>query len=92
MSETKQYQEKDGAGAAFKNTYKKVDTHPDYTGKFTYKGEELELAMWTRQSKAGLEYFRFQIGPKFQPKNKMSFAPKEEKPVIEFNDDQEIPF
>ena len=88
------YEQKDGSGAAFYQSSKRNQRSPDWTGKFTWKGEELELAMWERRSKKdNAPYMSFVIKQKFvpyQPTNNPPPRPVQAAPVDDFNDD--IPF
>jgi uncharacterized protein (DUF736 family) len=48
---------KNNAGAIFKNTYKKTESHPDYKGKCMVNGKEMEIALWVKTSSNGNSYF-----------------------------------
>jgi len=60
------YQQKDGSGALFKNSYKKADNHPDYKGSITINGVELDLAGWVKEGKNG-KFFSLRASPKRTP-------------------------
>ena len=48
------YQMKEGQGSLFKNNKKHAGTpQPDYRGKAMWRGQELEIAGWIKQSKDG---------------------------------------
>ena len=51
------YQNKDMSGSVFKNTYKKLDKHPDYTGNAKIDGVDYKIAMWIKVKKDGTKYF-----------------------------------
>ena len=48
---------KNNSGAIFKNDKKTAETHPDYKGKVNVNGKDMEVALWLRESKAGMKYF-----------------------------------
>ena len=48
---------KNNTGAIFKNDKKTAETHPDYKGKVTVNGKEMEVALWLKTSQAGMKYF-----------------------------------
>ena len=48
---------KKNTGAIFKNDKKTAETHPDYKGKVTVNGKEMEVALWLKTSQAGKKYF-----------------------------------
>ena len=48
---------KNNSGAIFKNDKKTAETHPDYKGKVTVNGKEMEVALWLKTSQAGMKYF-----------------------------------
>ena len=48
---------KNNAGAIFKNTYKKTESHPDYKGKVNVNGKEMEIALWVKDTKTGEKFF-----------------------------------
>ena len=48
---------KNNTGAIFKNEKKTAETHPDYKGKVTVNGKEMEVALWLKTSQAGMKYF-----------------------------------
>ena len=50
-------EKKNNAGAIFKNTYKKAESHPDYKGKCVVNGKEMEIALWVKDTKTGEKYF-----------------------------------
>ena len=48
---------KNNSGAIFKNDKKTAETHPDYKGKVNVNGADMEVALWVKESKAGMKYF-----------------------------------
>jgi uncharacterized protein (DUF736 family) len=44
-------------GVLFKNTKKKTDKHPDYTGSCEIEGVKYWLSAWVRETKDGEKYF-----------------------------------
>jgi hypothetical protein len=48
------YEQKPGGGSLFKNTKKKEDKHPEYTGEIvTPEGKKYRLAAWIKEGKNG---------------------------------------
>jgi hypothetical protein len=92
---TQQYEEKNGEGAAFHASNKKNERAPDWTGKFKWNGQELELALWERRAKSNnAPYLRFVVKEKFVPYQQQQQTPPRQTAAPEakpdFNDD--IPF
>ena len=48
---------KNNSGAIFKNDKKTAENHPDYKGKVNVNGKDMEVALWLKESKAGMKYF-----------------------------------
>ena len=48
---------KNNTGAIFKNDKKTAETQPDYKGKVNVNGADMEVALWVKESKAGMKYF-----------------------------------
>ena len=69
-------------GVLFKNTDKKTDKHPDYTGTATIENEDKYMSAWINESKSGKSYL------------KISFAKKEDTAPSQNTqtDSQDIPF
>ncbi len=44
-------------GAIFKNEKKSAQSHPDYRGVVNANGNEMEIALWLKESKSGVKYF-----------------------------------
>jgi len=51
------YQNKDMNGSVFKNTYKKLEKQPDYTGNAKIDNVNYKIAMWIKVKKDGNKYF-----------------------------------
>lgn len=47
------YTPQENSGVLFKNTNKKEDKQPDYTGNILIEGKEMRLAGWIKQGKKG---------------------------------------
>ena len=45
-------------GVLFKNTDKKTDKHPDYTGTATIENEDKYMSAWINESKSGKSYLK----------------------------------
>lgn len=52
-------------GVLFKNTKKKQDNHPDYTGSINVLGKGYKLAAWINESKKGTKYMALSIANDF---------------------------
>jgi len=92
-----QYEEKDGAGAAFYATNKRNERQPDWTGSFKWNGQDFELAMWERKAKKDNKpYLRFQVKEKFVPFNQNPQSPprqpQPQQPQAAPDFDDSIPF
>ena len=48
---------KNNTGAIFKNDKKTSESQPDYKGKVNVNGADMEVALWVKESKAGMKYF-----------------------------------
>lgn len=51
-------------GAAFVNSKKKTEKHPDHTGSINVDGVEYWLSMWNSKSKQGKNYFSVSVTKK----------------------------
>jgi len=77
------YDNPEGSGAAFFQANKKNDKAPDWKGKFTWQGQELELAMWERKAKSDNQaYLSFKIGVPFAPQKQYYKVPPSGNPPI----------
>ena len=52
---------KANTGAIFKNDKKTAENHPDYKGKINVEGKDFDVALWLKESKAGMKYFSVSI-------------------------------
>lgn len=48
---------KNNTGAIFKNDKRTSENQPHYKGKVMVNNEEMEVALWLKESKAGTKYF-----------------------------------
>jgi len=80
-------EKKNNAGAIFKNTYKKSESHPDYKGKCIVNGKEMEIALWVKDTKTGEKYFSASFSEPY-------VAPAESKPYVNspIQVDDDLPF
>jgi uncharacterized protein (DUF736 family) len=83
---TKQYEQKDGTGALFKNEGKSKPEHPDYTGNLKVEGIEFRLSAWVKTASSGRKYMSISAMPKESPGRPVS-----NKSGNDFHDD-DIPF
>ena len=58
------YQHKEGYGSLFRNKKKESEKQPDMRGDCMYKGEELEIAVWTKTDKNGGRFLSLKIQSK----------------------------
>ena len=81
------YQNKDMNGSVFKNTYKKLEKQPDYTGNAKIDGVDYKIAMWIKVKKDGNKYFScsFQKADQEIKQKSSSYLPQDDI-------DDEIPF
>ena len=57
----KDFQQKDGSGALFKNTKKTAEGQPDYIGSITVNGKQHQLGAWLKTSQKGVKYMSLSI-------------------------------
>ena len=93
------YDNPEGSGAVFFQANKKNDKAPDWKGKFTWQGQELELAMWERKAKSDNQaYLAFKVGVPFAPqKQYYKVPPRNDSPIgkaetVEPGPNDDIPF
>ena len=61
---------KNNSGAIFKNKNKTKDTQPDYKGKVTANGKEMEISLWIKESsKDGSKFFSVSLQEPFKKTN-----------------------
>jgi hypothetical protein len=75
---------KTNAGAIFKNDKKTNEKQPDYKGKVSVNGKEMEVALWVKQGKFG-SYFSAAFSEPY-------VAPTEERRPIGDSIDSDFPF
>lgn len=85
-------------GVAFKNDYKKSESHPDFKGKGNFNGQEFEFAFWEKYNDKG-QYFSFSFQePYVKPEGATTTAnaPTVDVPLEDISDApidlSEIPF
>jgi len=84
------YELRDGGGTIFKNEFKKDgDNAPNMRGKVKWRGEEIEIALWTKDGAKG-KFFSAKLQ---EPRDKVPSAPPP-TPKRPINDDMDdaIPF
>lgn len=79
------YEQKDNSGALFKNTRKRDDNDPVYTGNGMIDGKDYWFSAWMKVAKDGQKFMS------------LSFKPKEAKPESEAappvsDVDEDMPF
>jgi hypothetical protein len=86
------YVQRDNNGSLFKNTYKKTDAQPEYTGNGKFNGVEGKLSGWLKDSQKG-KYISFSFTP-IDNIGENAFASKASVKVKEIEDeiDDEIFF
>ena len=82
---------KNNAGAIFKNTYKKTESHPDYKGKCMVNGKEMEISLWFKESQKGTKYFSASFQETFKKENETKTYSNETKYSPKIEDDG-LPF
>ena len=70
------YQMKEGDVSIFKNE-QATEKQPQYKGSCFVKGEEMEIALWVRESKTGKKYFSGQIKEKYKKEEGLKVIDKE---------------
>ena len=77
---------KNNSGAIFKNDKKTAETHPDYKGKVNVNGKDMEIALWLKESKAGMKYFSASFSEPY-------IKPVLSAPAVQFAlEDDDLPF
>jgi len=94
------YEERDNSGTIFKNSYKKTDAQPDYTGKGMIGGVEGRFSMWIKEGQKG-KFMSLAWTPneEMAPRATTSVSSSSNKPVskpkpveTDFDIDDDIPF
>ena len=80
-------EQKNNAGALFKNEKRESENHPHYKGSAVIDGVEMWMSAWVKDSKTGAKYMSLSFSPK-------QAAPATTKPVsANLNpDDDDLPF
>lgn len=58
---------KDNTFIAFKNDRKTAENQPDLKGYAKIGGQQMDVAIWIRESKTGKEYWSGKVTPKREP-------------------------
>jgi hypothetical protein len=67
MNTKKQFEQKDGEGALFKNAKKSKPEHADYNGSIKVEGVEYWLNAWIKTAANGRKYMSLSVMPKSPP-------------------------
>jgi hypothetical protein len=80
-------QQRDNSGVLFKNDKKGVENRPDYTGKATINGQELQISAWIKAGQNG----SFMSLSFSEPRQRAESAPgaNRERPRV---DPKDMPF
>jgi len=71
------YQNPEGKGSAFLNTYKEEGSKaPDFKGTVRWQGEELKIAVWKNKTKKGDPYCGIQLEKQNEQDLQKSNEPK----------------
>ncbi len=63
-------------GVLFKNTDKRNENSPDYTGEINVKGTKQSLSAWVQTSKTGMKYLSLKVrDPPGRHKNRTQSSP-----------------
>ena len=81
---------KANTGAIFKNDKKTAENHPEYKGKINVEGKDFDVALWLKESKAGMKYFSVSISEPYV-QNNVAPAQRERRPIGDSVDD-DLPF
>jgi uncharacterized protein (DUF736 family) len=79
--------QKNNAGALFKNDKKATETQPDYTGRATIEGQQYNVAAWVKTSQSGTKYMSLSFTI---PQPKAETPPPAPEPISSPGDD--MPF
>ena len=77
---------KEGDVSVFKNETAN-EKQPQYKGTCFVHGEEMEIALWVRESQSGKKYFSGQIKEKYKKEEGLKVIDRDEA-----NDDLSLPF
>jgi uncharacterized protein (DUF736 family) len=70
-------------GAIFKNE-QKTGAQPDYRGTINVDGVDKQIALWVKESKAGMKFFSVKISEPYNP--------QEQPQPLAINTDDDLPF
>lgn len=59
-------EQKNNSGAIFKNDKRTTENHPHYKGKLMVNNEEMDIALWLKESKTGVKYFSAVLAPPYK--------------------------
>ena len=82
------YEQRDNSGSLFRNTEKKSDKHPDYSGTAMIDGTEMFMDAWLKESENGRKWMSFS----FKPKQKQEKPQTDRQRAAKFRQDDEVPF
>jgi len=81
------YEQNNNSGSIFKNTYKKLDKQPDYTGTAKIDDVEYKIAAWIKVKKDGSKFFSCSFQ---KADDRLNGGQRQEPTSIDIDDD--IPF
>lgn len=87
------YEQKDGEGSLFANSFKETEQQPDMTGTITISGKAYRLAGWKKTKRDGEAYYSLSARPDVPRAPKAPEAPPPlPAPVRDFDDSLDTPF
>ena len=84
-------EQKNNAGALFKNDKRQTDTQPHYKGSAVIDGVEMWVSAWMKDSKAGTKYMSLSFSPKQSAPSAPATTPTPSQVQPIMNDD-DLPF
>ena len=86
------YEQKNNGGVLFKNTYKKTDAQPDYTGDAMFNGVKGRISSWIKEGAKG-KFLSIAFTPESEMPNRDAPTLRKPAPTLELDEiDDEIPF
>jgi hypothetical protein len=82
------YEHQNMWGSIFKNKYKKLDKHPDYSGDAKINDVDHKIALWIKVDKNGNKYFSCKI----QKADDVRFNGGQRQAAAAIDIDDDIPF
>ena len=80
-------------GVLFKNTDKRNENSPDYTGEINVKGTKQNLSAWVQTSKTGMKYLSLKVRDPLPPQETAPApAPPQQAMPQDGPIDDDIPF